>query len=111
MRNDIEKKRLHHHRPSSQQTEQADQLELQIKRKAEDARATKQIGITLQLLQAEVATHKYLCASSWNSDHYRRQSCSADYANESIDIAKTSSPSTIGHIQHVAHLRLLDRNL
>ena len=59
MRNDIDKKRATSSAAViTQQTEQADQLELQIKRKAEDARADyqKQLGITIQPLQAEVGT-------------------------------------------------------
>jgi Skp family chaperone for outer membrane proteins len=92
MRNDIEKKRATSS-PAviAQQTEQADQLELQIKRKAEDARADyqKQIGITLQPLQAEVATalntyaqaHGILIIIDVNR-------VPLIYANESIDITK-----------------------
>jgi Skp family chaperone for outer membrane proteins len=59
MRNDIDKKRATSSAAViTQQTEQADQLELQIKRKAEDARADyqKQLGITIQPLQADVGT-------------------------------------------------------
>jgi len=92
MRNDIDKKRA----TSSvavitQQTEQADQLELQIKRKAEDARADyqKQLGITIQPLQAEVGTalnayaqaHGILIIIDVNR-------VPLIYANESIDITK-----------------------
>jgi Skp family chaperone for outer membrane proteins len=92
MRNDIEKKRATSSAAViTQQTEQADQLELQIKRKAEDARADyqKQIGITIQPLQAEVATalnayaqaHGILIIIDVNR-------VPLIYANESIDITK-----------------------
>ena len=92
MRNDIEKKRATSSAAViTQQTEQAEQLELQIKRKAEDARADyqKQIGITIQPLQAEVATalnayaqaHGILIIIDVNR-------VPLIYANESIDITK-----------------------
>jgi Skp family chaperone for outer membrane proteins len=92
MRSDIDKKRATSSAAAiSQQTEQADQLELQIKRKAEDARADyqKQIGITIQPLQAEVATalnayaqaHGILIIIDVNR-------VPLIYANESIDITK-----------------------
>jgi len=92
MRSDIDKKRATSS-PAviAQQTEQADQLELQIKRKAEDARADyqKQIGITIQPLQADVATalnayakaHGILIIIDVNR-------VPLIYANESIDITK-----------------------
>jgi len=92
MRSDIDKKRATSSAAViAQQTEQADQLELQIKRKAEDARADyqKQIGITIQPLQAEVATalnayaqaHGILIIIDVNR-------VPLIYANESIDITK-----------------------
>jgi len=92
MRNDIDKKRATSSAAViTQQTEQADQLELQIKRKAEDARADyqKQLGITIQPLQAEVGTalnayaqaHGILIIIDVNR-------VPLIYANESIDITK-----------------------
>jgi len=92
MRNDIDKKRATSSAAViTQQTEQADQLELQIKRKAEDARADyqKQLGITIQPLQVEVGTalnayaqaHGILIIIDVNR-------VPLIYANESIDITK-----------------------
>jgi Outer membrane protein len=92
MRNDIDKKRATSSAAViTQQTEQADQLELQIKRKAEDARADyqKQLGITIQPLQADVGTalnayaqaHGILIIIDVNR-------VPVIYANESIDITK-----------------------
>jgi Skp family chaperone for outer membrane proteins len=92
MRSDIEKKRATSS-PAviTQLTEQAEQLELQIKRKAEDARADyqKQIGSIIQPLQADVATalnayaqaHAILIIIDVNR-------VPLIYANESIDITK-----------------------
>ena len=92
MRTDIQKKRqVQEPSLTAKQTEDADRLELEIKRKAEDARADyqKQIGITLQPLQAEVATalntyaqaHGILIIIDVNR-------VPLIYANESIDITK-----------------------
>jgi Skp family chaperone for outer membrane proteins len=92
MRSDIEKKRATSS-PAviTQLTEQAEQLELQIKRKAEDARADyqKQIGSIIQPLQADVATalnayaqaHAILIIIDVNR-------VPLIYANESVDITK-----------------------
>jgi len=92
MRNDIDKKRATETPVNiARLTEQADQLELQIKRKAEDARADyqKQIASVVEPLQKEIGTalntyaqaHGILIIIDVNR-------VPLIYANDSIDITK-----------------------
>ena len=91
MRNDIQKRSATEPAAVAKLTEQADQLELQIKRKAEDARADyqKRISSVVGPLQSEIST----ALGTYAQAHGIQVIIDVNrvpliYANESIDITK-----------------------